>query len=146
MTQKALAEKLARTYGTRDPFRIAEALGFIIIETPLEDIRGFYQAIHRCRIIYLDNRLSDGDRRWVCAHELGHALQHQGCNRIFMDTRTHMVTSRYEKEADRFAVDLLFSDDDLREMIELSIDTVARCLGVSYELAAYRMASVAPAA
>lgn len=143
MTQKALAEKLARVYGTRDPFRIAEALGFIIIETPLEGIRGFYQAVHRCRIIYLDNRLSDGDRRWVCAHELGHALQHQGCNRIFMDTRTHMVTSRYEKEADRFAVDLLFSDDDLREMTELSIGTVARCLGVSYELAAYRMASVA---
>lgn len=146
MTQKALAEKLARVYGTRDPFRIAEALGFIIIETPLEGIRGFYQAVHRCRIIYLDNRLSDGDRRWVCAHELGHALQHRGCNRIFMDTRTHMVTSRYEKEADRFAVDLLFSDEDLREMIELSIDTVARCLGVSYELAAYRMASVSPAA
>jgi hypothetical protein len=43
-------------------------------------------------------------------------------------------------------VDLLFSDDDLREMAELSIDTVAQCLGVSYELAAYRMASVAPAA
>ena len=143
MTQKALAEKLARVYGTRDPFRIAEALDFIIIETPLEGIRGFYQAVHRCRIIYLDNRLSDGDRRWVCAHELGHALQHQGCNRIFMDTRTHMVTSRYEKEADRFAVDLLFSDDDLRDMIELSIDTVAQFLGVSYELAAYRMASVA---
>ena len=70
----------------------------------------------------------------------------RGCNRIFMDPRTHMVTSRYEKEADRFAVDLLFSDEDLREMIELSIDTVARCLGVSYELAAYRMASVSPAA
>ena len=146
MTQKALAEKLARTYGTRDPFRIAEALGFIIIETPLEGIRGFYQAIHRCRIIYLDNRLSDGDGRWVCAHELGHALQHQGCNRIFMDTRTHMVTSPHEKKADRFAADLRFSDHTLRDMAAPSHHPGPQCLGVSYELAAYRMASVAPAA
>ena len=34
MTQKALAEKLVRTYGTRDPFGIAKAMGFIIIKTP----------------------------------------------------------------------------------------------------------------
>ena len=52
MTQKALAEKLVRTYGTRDPFGIAKAMGFIIIKTPLKGIRGFYQEARRCRIIY----------------------------------------------------------------------------------------------
>jgi len=61
-----------------------------------------------------------------------------------MDTRTHMVSSRYEKEADRFAVDLLYADDDLRELTEQSIDIVANCLNVSYELAAYRMSTVPP--
>ena len=142
MTQKALAEKTVRKYGTRDPFRIAEAMGFIVLPVPLKGVRGFYQYVHRCHIIYLDETLPDDERRWVCAHELGHALQHKGYNRIFMDTRTNMVSSRYEKEADRFAVDLLYSDDDLRELAEHSIDVVANCLNVSYELAEYRMSSV----
>ena len=37
MTQKALAEKLVRTYGTRDPFGIAKAMGFIIIKLRLKE-------------------------------------------------------------------------------------------------------------
>ena len=111
MTQKALAEKLVRTYGTRDPFGIAKAMGFIIIKTPLKGIRGFYQEARRCRIIYLRADMPEQEQKWVCAHELGHALQHKGLNRIFMDNCTQMVTSRYEKEANQFAIDLLYSDE-----------------------------------
>lgn len=59
-----------------------------------------------------------------------------------MDTRTHMVTSRYEKEANQFAVDLLYSDDDLQDLSEYSIATVAQALGIDYELAEYRMNSL----
>ncbi len=95
MTQKALADKTVRKYGTRDPFRIAEGMGAMVFKVPLNGIRGFYQYIKRCHIIYLDATLPDDELRWVCAHELGHALQHKGLNRIFMDTRTNMVSSRY---------------------------------------------------
>ena len=35
MEIKGLAEKLVRKYGTRDPFKIAEALGYIVLYTPL---------------------------------------------------------------------------------------------------------------
>lgn len=142
MDIKALASKLAQCQGTRNPFKIAANLGYIIIDTPLEGIRGYYQYLHRCHIIYLDNKLDEGARRWVCAHELGHSLLHKECNRIFMDTRTRMVTSRYEKEADCFAVDLLFGDDDLQELLACPMPTVASCLGVSYDLAEYRMSTV----
>lgn len=143
MTQKALSEKLVRTYGTRDPFGIAKAMGFIIIKTPLKGIRGFYQEARRCRIIYLRADMPEQEQKWVCAHELGHALQHKGLNRIFMDNCTQMVTSRYEKEADQFAIDLLYSDEDLRDLAEYSVATVAQILGVKYELAEYRMNSLA---
>lgn len=143
MTQKALAEKLVRTYGTRDPFGIAKAMGFIIIKTPLKGILGFYQEARRCRIIYLRADMPEQEQKWVCAHELGHALQHKGLNRIFMDNCTQMVTSRYEKEADQFAIDLLYSDEDLRDLAEYSVATVAQILGVKYELAEYRMNSLA---
>jgi len=142
MDTKSFANRLANYHGTRDPVRISQERGYVVIDTPLSGIRGYYQYIQRCHIIYLDNDLSEQDRNWVCAHELGHSLMHKSMNRVFMDTRTHMVTNRYEIEADRFAVDLIYSDDDMREYVDCSLDTIARCLGVSYSLAEYRMGSL----
>lgn len=142
MRTKKLADKLARRYGTRDPFRIAEALGYIIIDTPLKGIRGYYQYLHRCNIIYLDNGLNENARRWVCAHELGHSFMHKGLNRIFLDTKTYAVTSKFETEANHFAVNLLYSDEQLRPYLERTISTVANCFGLSYDLVEYRMHNV----
>lgn len=144
MEIKALASKLARYHGTRDPFRIAAALGFIIIDTQLVGIRGYYQYIHRCHIIYLDSGLSEPERRWVCAHELGHYYLHRGLNRIFMDKHTLMATSKYEMEANRFAADLLFVDCDLQCFLDRPIADAAQMMGVPISLAEYRMGSVEP--
>ncbi len=143
MEIKALANRLARYHGTRDPFQLASALDFIIIDTPLDGIRGYYQYIHRCHIVYLDNRLSEEERTWVCAHELGHHFLHRNLNRIFMDKHTLMITNRYERDADRFAADLLYSDDFLQDYIGYSYTTVAESLGLSYDVAEYRMSTVA---
>lgn len=142
MNQKRMADALAQKFGTRDPFRIAEELGIIIIRTPLTGIRGFYQFIKRCKIIYLDSGLDEYTERFVCAHELGHAVLHRNHNRIFLDTCTSLKSSRYEREADRFAVDLLYDDDDLREYLEHPIQAAADLMGVSVELAEYRLQSI----
>lgn len=142
MEQKRIADSLVRKYGTRDPYRIADALGFVVIHTPLQGIRGFFQYLKRCYIIYIDNALSEQDSRFVCAHEIGHALLHQGYNRIFMDTHTHFPVNRYEIEANRFAVDLLFDDDDLRDFLEHPAQLAADCMGVSVELAEYKLRSI----
>lgn len=144
MDQKRMAVSLVRKFGTRDPFQIADALGILIIRTPMQGIRGFYQYIKRCRIIYIDSGLSDRDARFVCAHEIGHALLHRGYDRIFMDTHTYFAVNRYEIEADRFAVDLLFDDDDLRDFLEHPIQLAADCMGVSIELAEYRLLPLCP--
>ena len=61
-----------------------------------------------------------------------------------MDTRTFMVTSRYETEADHFAADLIYDDYDLQDYLELPLPTAAACLGLSEPLAAYRLGSVQP--
>ena len=86
MDIKRLAERLVDKHGTRDPFRIAEELGYTIITLPLWGVRGFYQYLKRCHIIYLDSELGEATARFVCAHELGHSFLHRGLNRIFMDT------------------------------------------------------------
>lgn len=118
MSNTRTAKSLVRKYGTRDPFCIADAMGFSVVRIPLKGIRGFYQHVKRCRIIYIADDLIEADARFVCAHELGHALLHRGYNRIFMDTHTHFPVSRYEVEANRFAVDLLYDDDDLRFFLD----------------------------
>ena len=142
MEQKRIADALVRKCGTRDPFRIAESLGFEVIRLPLHGIRGFYQYVKRCKLIYIDSSLSERDACFVCAHELGHAFLHQGYNRIFMDTHTHFISSRYENEANRFAVDLLFDDEDLQDFLEHPVQVTADCLGIPVDLAAYRLGSV----
>lgn len=144
MDQKRIADSLVRKCGTRNPFRIADALGFIVIQTPLQGIRGFYQYLNRCHIIYVDSALNEQDSRFVCAHEIGHVLLHRGYNRIFMDTHTYFAVNKFEIEANRFAVDLLFEDGDLQDFLEFPIQVAADCMGVSTELAEYRMQSVKP--
>lgn len=142
MSYTRTANSLVRKYGTRDPFRIAESMGFSVVQLPLKGIRGFYQYVKRCKIIYIADDLSEADARFVCAHELGHALLHRGYNRIFMDTHTHFPANRYEVEANRFAVDLLYDDDDLRFFLDYPIQLAADYMGVSVDLAEYRLRSI----
>lgn len=139
MNTKPAATALARRHGTRDPFRIAQRLGVSVIFTPLTGIRGFCQVVKRCRIIYIDTALPEGEARFVCAHELGHLLLHKGCNRIFLDRHTYFPVNRFEVEANRFAVDLLYDDEDLRPFLEHPVTLAADCLGIPTELAEYRL-------
>ena len=142
MDSKHIAESLVRKYKTRDPFRIAKALGFVVVHAPMQGIRGFYQYIKRCYVIYIDSSLDDHAARFVCAHEIGHALMHRGLNRIFMDSHTYFQTNRYEIDANRFAVDLLYDDDALRDFLEYPVQLAADCMGISTELAAYRLQNI----
>lgn len=142
MKPKRTAEFLARKFRTRDPFRIAQELGYIVIRTPLRDIRGFWHHIQRQHTIFIDDRLSEPEARFVCAHELGHIQLHRGHNRIYMDSNTYFQTNRQEIEANRFAVDLLYDDADLRFLLDYPIQLSADFMGVSVELAEYRLRSI----
>jgi len=138
------ALSLVSRHETCNPFQIAKELGIIVIFAPLNKIRGFYQYVNRCHIIYINEDLDERGARFVCAHELGHYFLHKDINRIFMDNHTHFVMSRYEIEADQFAAELLFDDWDLQEFLECPIATVAQCLGIDEKLARYRMETVVP--
>lgn len=142
MEQKRIADSLVQKYNTRDPFRIAGELGFVVIRIPLQGIRGFCQRMKRRQVIYIDSDLPEQEARFVCAHEIGHALMHRGCNRIFMDTNTYFTVNRQEIEASRFAVDLIYDDADLRFFLEYPVQLAADHMGVSVELADYRMRSI----
>lgn len=142
MKIKVLADKIAKRHNTRDPFQIANDLGFIIIYAPLMEVRGFQQRVLRRNLIYINSNLDETQQRLVCAHELGHYFLHRGTNRIFMDRSTDFVSQKAENEAHKFSVDLIYSDDMLEDFIYQPIDKIANYMGVSEKIAEYRVRKI----
>ena len=139
MNVKRLADSLVRKYNTRNPFEIISNLNAIVIFYPLHGVKGFYQYFQRNNLIYIDEALDDVEKNFVCAHELGHMLLHQKINAIFMDSRTQLNTTKYEIEADRFAVDLLIPDETILENGQMTTEQLGRMLGYSKDLIELRL-------
>lgn len=136
---KRKVNQLVRLFGTRDPFEMIKGMNVILVFYPLDGVRGFYQYFKRNNIIYIDESLSRHDQQFVCAHELGHMFLHKRCNALFMDTRTQFNTSRYEVEADKFAMNLLVSDSFLEEYASFSVEQLSRLLGYDQKLVELRL-------
>lgn len=135
----AKANRLARKYGTRNPFEIINSLNAIVVFHPLEGINGFYQHFQRNNIIYIDENLSDTEKMFVCAHELGHMLLHKKSNAIFMDSRTQLNTSKYEIEANLFAMTLLVPNEVFTEHPDFTVSQFSRLLGYDKKLIELRL-------
>lgn len=139
MDIKKKADSLARKYRSRDPFEIIRGLNVILVFAPLIETRGFYQYFQRNNIIYIDENLPRHEQMLVCAHELGHMLLHKRANALFMDSRTHLNTHKYEIEANTFAMYLLIGDEILQEYRDCNIEQLSRLLRYSEELLELRL-------
>lgn len=139
MDIKKLANKMVKHYGTRNPFEIIKGLNVILLFVPLDGVRGFYQYFQRNNIIYINDALPYHEQVLVCAHELGHMLMHKKTNTIFMDTYTQFNTNKCEIEANKFAAELLISDEILLEYKEFTIKQISRILGYNEQLIELRL-------
>lgn len=139
MNVKKKVAALVRKHQSRNPFEIIKGMNVILIFAPLYGVRGFYQYFQRNNIIYIDETLSKEEQIFVCAHELGHMVLHKRVNAVFMDTRTYLGTNSYEMEADKFAMELLVSDDILNEYNYFTIEKLSRLLGYAEELIKLRI-------
>lgn len=133
-----LVDSLVRKYNTRNPFEIINNLNVIVVFYPLKGVKGFYQYFQRNNIIYIDNEISENEQKVVCAHELGHMFLHKKCNAIFMDTRTHFVTNKYENEANTFAAELLIPDSIILENPGMTKNQIARLTGYDEKIMKYK--------
>lgn len=139
MRIKRRVEQTVRKYRTRDPFEMIKGMNVILVYYPLEGVHGFYQYFQRNNIIYLDERLSKNEQRFVLAHELGHMFLHKKANAIFMDTRTQFNTDKFELEANTFAIDLLLPDSLLEEYKEFTVEQISRLTGYHQRLIELRI-------
>ena len=139
MNISSKVKSLVRKYGTRNPFEIIKSMNVIVVFYPLEGVKGFYQYFQRNNIIYIDERLQDHEKLFVCAHELGHMLMHKKANAIFMDSRTQLNTDKYETEADQFAMNLLISDEMIEERLDFTTSQFSRVSGYERKLIELRL-------
>ena len=130
------ANKIARMFKSRDPFEIVRGLNVILVHYPLDGVRGFYQYFQRNNIIYLmiGYQIPKSVLFWLMSLDICFYIKK--ANAIFMDTRTQLNGARYEREADLFAMELLFPDEVLSEYQEMgySIDQISRITGYNKRL------------
>ena len=134
MDIRNLVQSLVRKYNTRNPFEILRQKNVILVYASLNGVRGFYQYFQRNHIIYIDENLSDSEKRFVCSHELGHMLLHKKANALFMDTHTFFNTEKYEVEANTFAAELLIPDELIFEHPDMPADQLARLAGYNEKI------------
>ena len=134
MDIRNLVQSLVRKYNTRNPFEILRQKNVILVYASLNGVRGFYQYFQRNHIIYIDENLSDSEKRFVCAHELGHMLLHKKATALFMDTHTFFNTEKYEVEANTFAAELLIPDELIFEHPDMPADQLARLAGYNEKI------------
>lgn len=113
---KDILKRLIERYGTSDPEELCHRMNIVLVDCDLPKVtKGFCFTLSSGRAIVLNNTLPMGERRACIAHELGHALLHNGVNYMFVRENTCMVTGRYENEADVFAVMLILWNKNIPE-------------------------------
>lgn len=89
----------------------------------------------RNRIIYINSDIEDeGFLYEVMAHEIGHAVLHRTENCYFIKNKTYLLTSKIEKQANKFASEFLIDDDILEEYRDYNREQLSRLLGYSQKL------------
>lgn len=128
------------TYNTNDPREISDALGIIRCKLPLGSMNGFLRGHAGRYALVTNDSLTVQQELLTTAHELGHYFLHDGHNRIFLDTRTFSNNAKFEREANLFAVYLVWpAVADLYEMGDTVAD-VAAVTGLSEKLINLRLA------
>ena len=80
MNPREVAIEIAARYNTNNPFDIARERNIGILYEPMKTTLGFYVRYRRFQNIILNDELSEGMQRFVCAHELGHSILHADLN------------------------------------------------------------------
>lgn len=139
-----LIKKLIRKYKTTNPYDLASCLNVLIFEVELKSTLGMYRYINKTRTIFINSNLSDEVKRFVLAHELGHAILHTKENCFYLRYNTFIKTSTYEVEANKFAAELLIDDKEFKSNIEkgFTAGQLASYFEVPEELIEYKFKNI----
>ena len=144
---RTLPETLVQRFGTRDPFRLAEQLGFIVRFINTRNQKGFCREVLGHFFILINRNLSEAMQRMCCAHEIGHILLHReylSDPAYLMHMELFDMRSRTEYEANLFAANLLVDDGELADYLRSGAELVdaASSLQVNVNMIALKLAEM----
>lgn len=129
------ADALVRSTGTRDPERIAEALGIIVMDVNFEKQKGLYKVILRNRFIFIKSDLSEVMRRIVLLHEIGHDQLHRHLADVFQEFQIFdMSRNVMEYEANLFAAQIALPDEEILEYIRSGYDAAQIAMAMASDI------------
>lgn len=133
---RRITNKLKKKYNTSSPYELAECLDITIIIQPLGNVWGMYKYIKRNKVIFINSALSEIERRFVLAHEIGHAVLHPKSSCFFINEHNYISKIKSEYEANIFAAEFLIDDVaiDHVNLEGLSLDQLARSYYVPVEI------------
>lgn len=130
MNIKEQVKKLTKKLGTNDPYEISNIFNINISYAPLGNINGYYVQLKRNKFIVINSDLDELHRKFVCAHEIGHALLHSQLNTLFLQKNTLNIKGKFETQANEFAAELLVDDELLKEYEGYSLNNISTCTGI----------------
>lgn len=124
---KDIAIGLKEMYLSEDPFEICSCLDIIVLVHDLgEELLGFFQRTKQgTEILHINSSLTEREKRYVCGHELGHAILQPELSISFFIENPLLIKNKYEIEADTFTAELLLDDDILYKYEGFSIELIA---------------------
>lgn len=132
--KESQASKVVDEYDSNNPFIIAEKMDINVFTRPLVDIGGYYMVLkNNVKIAVIDSSLSRHLQKFVLAHEIGHSLLHPEKGAFMLKTSL-FATDRQEVEADKFAIELLLTDNMVNDNIDYTVDNWATVLGLPREI------------
>ena len=131
---KKIALHLIKKYNTQNPFKIADALKIEYIIGPMGHYSGCYLYLKKHRCIFITDELSENEKSFVMAHELGHAILHRTENCYFIRNKTFLSTAWIEREANTFAAELLIPDSLIYENPGFTKKQLARLAGYNEKI------------
>ena len=116
MDVKAVVEQIVNKYGTRSPYELADLMGINVIRQNLGTVNGYFMELCGIKQIAINTNLDEYKEKYVLAHEIGHNVLHTGLNEMFVRYNTNLSTGKIERQADKFAMYLLVSDEMIAEV------------------------------
>lgn len=127
---------LKELYFSIDPFELCSCLDITVLIHDLGDeLLGFFQRTKNdTEILHINSRLNDYERKYVCGHELGHAILQPDISISFFIENPLLLKNVYEIEADTFTAELLLDDNILEKYEGFTIEQIAAAENVPKRL------------
>lgn len=124
---KDIIQGLLEMYKTRDPFELCSYLDIIVCKHSIgEKIKGFFQKTpDNTEIIHINSDLDEYTQKYVCAHELGHAILDPSASIRFFINNPLQIKNKSEIKMDKFAAELLIEDNIMKKYPNMTIEQIS---------------------